>query len=174
MEPATRGIYIYINVCGVLRQSVRLLDVTFTYVIYRNIFPTSQKTKLLSIIKCINGFYGNRRCSACEPLGRYKYSLWQNPDFLKVTLYGKYRNHWLQSFVLVSKNFRKLYVTTLCMEYFKSECKYHRTKSIFKRVRKIAKTNYYLLHVYPSVPPATWINWTPNRRIFMKFNVSVF
>jgi hypothetical protein len=42
--------------------------------------------------------------------------------------------------------------------------------TIFRRVRKIAKSDYYLRHVCPSVLPSAIIS-APTRRIFMKFEI---
>ena len=42
---------------------------------------------------------------------------------------------------------------------------------IFKRVRKTAKSDYYLNHVFPSVRPPAWINLALTGRIFMKFDI---
>jgi len=50
--------------------------------------------------------------------------------------------------------------------------------SFFRRVRKLAKREYLLRHVYPSVYPSVrqpaWNNTAPTGRIFMKFGVQVF
>jgi hypothetical protein len=40
--------------------------------------------------------------------------------------------------------------------------------------RKIAKSEYYLNHVCPSVCLSTWNNSAPTERIFMKFDILVF
>ena len=45
---------------------------------------------------------------------------------------------------------------------------------IFRRVRKIAKSDYYLSHVYLSVRPSVCLQETtrlPTTRIFMKFDI---
>ena len=46
---------------------------------------------------------------------------------------------------------------------------------IVRRVRKIAKSDYQLLHVRPSVClcPSAWNNSGPTNRIFIKFDISV-
>ena len=43
------------------------------------------------------------------------------------------------------------------------------TEWFFKRVRKIVKGDYSLRHVCPYGRLSAWNNWTPTRRIFMKF-----
>jgi hypothetical protein len=45
---------------------------------------------------------------------------------------------------------------------------------IFRRLRKIAKSEYDLRHVYPTVCPSTWNNSAPTGRIFMKYDIWVF
>jgi len=47
------------------------------------------------------------------------------------------------------------------------------TLSLFRRVRKTAKRDYWLRHVCLSVPPA-WNNSAPTGRIFMKLDMSIF
>jgi hypothetical protein len=43
-----------------------------------------------------------------------------------------------------------------------------------RRVRKIAKSDYLLRHVCPSVLPSAWHNSAPTGRIFIKCGVCVF
>jgi hypothetical protein len=40
---------------------------------------------------------------------------------------------------------------------------------VFRRVRKIAKSDRWLRHVCPSVRPSAWNNSAATRRIFMKY-----
>ena len=40
--------------------------------------------------------------------------------------------------------------------------------SVFRRVRKFAKLEYWLCHVCPSVRPPAWNNWAPTGRILIK------
>jgi len=47
-------------------------------------------------------------------------------------------------------------------------------KNIFRRVRKIAKSNYYLRHVCLSVRRSALNNSAPTGRILMKFGISLF
>jgi hypothetical protein len=50
-----------------------------------------------------------------------------------------------------------------------------RTFPVFRSVRKIAKSDYQLRHVCPSVLPSAWNDTAPTGRIFMKFDIlSVF
>jgi hypothetical protein len=46
--------------------------------------------------------------------------------------------------------------------------------SVFKRVLKIAKSDYQLRHVCPSVSLSACNNLVHNRRIFMKFDIGLF
>ena len=43
--------------------------------------------------------------------------------------------------------------------------------STLTRVRKIARSDYYLRHVRPSVCPSAWNNSAPTGRIFIKFEI---
>jgi hypothetical protein len=45
---------------------------------------------------------------------------------------------------------------------------------VFRRLRKIAKSDYLLCHVCLSVLPPAWNNSTPSERICTKFNISTF
>jgi len=44
----------------------------------------------------------------------------------------------------------------------------------FRRIRGIAKGEFLLRHVRPSVRLSAWNNSAPTRRIVMKFDISVF
>jgi len=46
-----------------------------------------------------------------------------------------------------------------------------KARMCFRHVSKIAKSDYYLLHVCPSVRLSAWNNSTLNGRIFMKFDI---
>jgi hypothetical protein len=46
--------------------------------------------------------------------------------------------------------------------------------TISRRVRKIAKSDYYLRHICLSVRPPAWNNFARTRRIFMKFDILLF
>ena len=48
------------------------------------------------------------------------------------------------------------------------------SSTIFRGVRKIAKSDYQLRHVCPSLRLSTWKHSAPNGRIFMKFGTSIF
>ena len=45
---------------------------------------------------------------------------------------------------------------------------------VFRRVRKVAKSDYSLRHVCPSFRLSTSNNSAPTGQIFMKFNILVF
>jgi hypothetical protein len=45
---------------------------------------------------------------------------------------------------------------------------------LLRRVRKIAKIDYRLRHVSPSVRSSAWIKSAPTGRVFMKFEILVF
>jgi len=46
--------------------------------------------------------------------------------------------------------------------------------AVFRRVRKVAKSDYSLRHVCPSVLLSTCNNSAPTGQIFMKFDILVF
>jgi len=52
-------------------------------------------------------------------------------------------------------------------------CVYNKTRH-FRRVRKLAKSDYLLRHVCPSVRACPWNNLATSEQIFMKFDISGF
>ena len=47
-------------------------------------------------------------------------------------------------------------------------------RAIFRRVRKIAESDYEHRHVYVSVRPSEWNHSAPTGRIVMKFDIGTF
>jgi hypothetical protein len=62
-------------------------------------------------------------------------------------------------------------VQTKAMRNYSPGCSFI---SVFKFVRKTAKSGYYLFHICLSVCPVAWNNSAPTGRIFMKFDIWVF
>jgi len=65
---------------------------------------------------------------------------------------------------MVQTNTKKVYRVRKCLV----------DTTLSRRVRKTAKTNYYIRHVSPSYTLSAWYNSAPTRRIFMKLDIRTF